>query len=111
MHSQSLPDERLVLASHFGSDGFFLLLTLHKLLEGDRSVKVDGIKFVPMTLDEWAEELPWLSRYQVHNVFKKLRKFNIVKFAQFDKKQWSRRGYWAIDYDKLKEITGLDLQE
>lgn len=65
---------------------------------------IDGVHWIHNTYEQWLEQFPWLTKWRLRQVFYRLRETEILKFAQHDQRQYKRRGYYTIDYDKLNAL-------
>lgn len=68
---------------------------------------IDGVHWIHNTYEQWLEQFPWLTKWRLRQVFYRLRETEILKFAQHDQRQYKRRGYYTIDYEKLNALQGL----
>lgn len=65
---------------------------------------IDGVHWIYNTYEQWLEQFPWLTKWRLRKVFYQLRATEILKFAQHDQHEYKRRGYYTIDYEKLKAL-------
>ncbi|MGC1396506.1 MAG: hypothetical protein WA828_19770 [Coleofasciculaceae cyanobacterium] len=65
---------------------------------------IDGIHWIHNTYEQWLEQFPWLTKWRLRKIFYSLRDTQILKFAQHDQHEYKRRGYYTIDYEKLKAL-------
>jgi hypothetical protein len=62
-----------------------------------------NLRWVYNSLSEWQKQFPWMSQWQLRNALNKLRELGILIFTQFEKSRYLRRGWYAIDYEKLNQ--------
>ena len=65
---------------------------------------VSGIKWIYNTYKQWLQELPWLKETKWRKAMRQLRNLGIVKFDQLDAREWKQRGWYSIDYQRLKAL-------
>lgn len=65
---------------------------------------IDGVHWIHNTYEQWLEQFPWLTKWRLRKIFYALRDTQILKFAQHDQHEYKRRGYYTIDYEKLKAL-------
>lgn len=65
---------------------------------------IDGVHWIYNTYEQWLEQFPWLTKWRLRKIFYQLRATEILKFAQHDQHEYKRRGYYTIDYEKLKAL-------
>lgn len=88
------------------SDAALVLQQVHYWLEKKGGKVIDGIHWIYNTYEQWMEQFPWLTKWRLRKVFYQLRDSGILKFAQLDKHEYKQRGYYTIDYKKLKALHG-----
>lgn len=67
---------------------------------------IDGVRWIYNRLKDWQEQFPWLSLWDVRKVFKRLRHdLKLLKFEQFESKQWYQRGWYTINYEAVKALS------
>ena len=97
------------LASRIGLNEAIVLQQIHYWLskgeDNGYGKVISGIRWIYNRLDDWLEQFTWLSKWQLRQVLHKLRhEFKLVKFAQHEKQQWCRRGWYTIDYEQLEAM-------
>ncbi|MBE9039610.1 hypothetical protein IQ235_02215, partial [Oscillatoriales cyanobacterium LEGE 11467] len=93
-----------VLAVELGSNAALVLQQIHYWIEKGAGRVIDGTRWIYNTLDDWLEQFPWLNKWSLRKTMGVLRERGLVKFNQFEKKQWKRRGWYTIDYEVLETL-------
>jgi hypothetical protein len=102
-------DKPLILSGSLAAalksaDAAIVLQQVHYWLSKKGGKIIDGVHWIHNTYEQWLEQFPWLTKWRIRKVFYSLRETEILKFAQHDQRQYKRRGYYTIDYDKLKAL-------
>lgn len=102
-------DKPLILSGSLAAalksaDAAIVLQQVHYWLSKKGGKIIDGVHWIHNTYEQWLEQFPWLTKWRIRKVFYYLRDTEILKFAQHDQRQYKRRGYYTIDYDKLKAL-------
>lgn len=94
------------LATILGSaDAAIVLQQIHYWLSTESGRIINDIRWIYNRLDDWLEQFPWMSKWQLRKVFGILRdEFKVVIFAQHEAKEWKRRGWYTIDYEALESF-------
>jgi hypothetical protein len=86
------------------ADAAIVLQQVHYWLEKKGGKIIDGIHWIYNTYEQWMEQFPWLTKWRLRKTLYKLRDMGLLKFAQHDKHEYKRRGYYTINYEKLKTL-------
>lgn len=91
------------------ADAALIMQQLHYWLIKKGGKIIDGIHWIYNTYEQWLDQMPWLSKWCLRKILYKLRDMGLVKFAQLDKHEYKRRGYYTIDYQKLEELASSSI--
>jgi hypothetical protein len=102
-------DKPLILSGRLAAvlnsvEAAIVLQQVHYWLGKKGGKIIDGVHWIYNTYEQWLEQFPWLSKWRLRKIFYKLRETEILKFAQHDQHEYKRRGYYTIDYEKLKAL-------
>lgn len=90
------------LAQEIGLSEAIIVQQLHYWLENPKAgIERNGEKWIFNTYEEWQENFPFWSVYQIQRIFLNLEKMGIVIAEQLDAKDRDMRKYYRLNYEKL----------
>lgn len=89
------------LAAKIGLDEAIILQQIQYWLNKECGKVIDGVRWIYNRLDDWLEQFPWMSKWRLRKAMINLRAKGILEFAQHEKKQWQRRGWYTINPEAL----------
>jgi hypothetical protein len=99
-----------MLAAALGLDEAIVLQLVHYFmvvhLQKERTLH-DGRMWVYNSYDEWHARLHFMARSGLVNAIRHLEELGILLAAQLGVNHFDRRKYYTIDYERLREVTGL----
>lgn len=91
------------LAEELGSaEAAIILQQVHYWLSKGCGKIIDGVRWIYNTYDGWQEQIPWLSKWKLRQVFYHLREEGYLKFIQPSDHGRDRTGYYSINYEMLE---------
>lgn len=81
--------------------------------ESKKGQKFYELKWIYNSIKEWKKQFPGFTTWQIRKAFEHLREKKLVYFAQFGKSGvhgkdgFDRRGYYAINYEKVQELLEI----
>lgn len=93
------------LASTLNScESAIILQQIHYWLVRKSGKVIDGVRWIYNRYSDWLEQFSWLTEWKLRKIMYKLRDAQILKFEQKEVKQYKRRGWYTIDYEKLDAL-------
>lgn len=66
---------------------------------------INGIRWIWNTLDDWLNQFPFLSKWELRKALRRLRDdLGLLEFSQKQKHRWDRTGWYTINYKRLKAL-------
>ncbi len=95
------------LAKEIGIDNAHLISQIHYWLQNNQAGYIfEGVKWIYNGYKAWAEQLCWLSEYQIGRLIRKLEDQGFIITDNFHHNTRDRRKWYCLNYQLLKEKTG-----
>lgn len=109
-HQKSLLVCNQDIIQHFGLKASVFLQQVHYWISS-KSPKIgvfhDGKRWIYNTVSEWIDQIKIFSERQFYRIIKKLKETGVLLIENLSAKKYNRTNYYTIDYERLKEVTGI----
>jgi len=92
------------LAMEIGLDDALFLQQLHYWLRKSKH-EHDGERWIYNTFAEWQAQFPFWSLRTMQRIAGRLVKKGLIKVHKFNKQNWDRTNWYAIDYEAVHKLV------